>query len=562
MRRACLIIPAFALLLIVSACSGATPTPSATSSPTPTTPRTTATVVTAPTLTATPTPAGIRGGRLTTLTQVNVPHLDVHQEVQETLASMGPGLAYSRLLRLATGPESDYPQPSLLLECDLCESWEALDPLTYSFKLRQGIRWHDVSPVNGRELVADDVAYSLERLRTPGWPNAGLLRNIDRIEVVDTYTLNISLAADFPDADFMVSLADGHAKVVAPEVVELRGDLKEAEVIGTGPWRWVSTREDFGTLMERNPGYFEAGLPYADELFIRVMGGSDEARLAAFATGVVDVYRLPPGQLATLEETGVPYGSFQSRQGGTGLVLTMNTSAPPFDDLRVRKAVLLAIDPWRDLETLWEGQGYVSAGIPVKGPQWLLRDEEVRGTYLASPARGRDILEGIDTGALAPFRLDVGDLGDLHLEYGRSIAEDLRAVGFDIPAEPRFLTPPEYRDKVWVQGDYKIAVGPLPPTVTTNNYLLNILHSSSALNVTRHSDGALDALIAEQATAQDPAARGELVRQIQRRVLEQAYMVATVTAGDMWVFHPKVRGFYPNTAASEYFFWSETWLEE
>ena len=52
------------------------------------------------------------------------------------------------------------------------------------------------------------------------------------------------------------------------------------------------------------------------------------------------------------------------------------------------------------------------------------------------------------------------------------------------------------------------------------------------------------------------------MRQIQRRVLEQAYMVAAVTDGDTWVFHPKVRGFHPNTAASEYFFWAKTWLEE
>ena len=172
MRPAWLILPAIALLLLPTACNVTTPTPSpppptATATPIP------PTQVPSPTSAPSPTPTGIHGGRLTTLTQVNVPHLDVHQEVQETLASMGPGLAYSRLLRLGTGPESEYPQPSLLLECDLCESWEALDPLTYSFKLREGVRWHDVAPVNGRELVAEDVAYSLERLRTPELAQCG-----------------------------------------------------------------------------------------------------------------------------------------------------------------------------------------------------------------------------------------------------------------------------------------------------------------------------------------------------------------------------------------------------
>ncbi len=560
MRPAWLILPAIALLLLPTACNVTTPTPSpppptATATPIP------PTQVPSPTSVPSPTPTGIHGGRLTTLTQVNVPHLDAHQEVQETLASMGPGLAYSRLLRLGTGPESEYPQPSLLLECDLCESWEALDPLTYSFKLREGVRWHDVAPVNGRELVAEDVAYSLERLGTPGWPNAALLRNIESISVEDSHTINISLSPGFPDADFMVSLADGHAKIVAPEVVELNGDLRDAQVIGTGPWRWVSTVEDLGTLLERNDSYFEDGLPFADELFIRVVEGDDEVRLAAFATGLVDVYRAPPEVRRQLDETGVPYNLFTSRKGGSGIVMTMNTSAPPFNDPRARRAVMLALDPWRDLEAGWSGQGYVGVGIPVRSPQWLLGEEEVRGTHLADSTKSRGLLDSIGAEMPPAFRLDVGDFGDLHLEYGRRIAKDLRAVGFDTPAEPRFLTPPEYRHQVWEQGAYQIALGLLPPTVNTNSFLLNILHSASGFNVTRHADETLDALIVEQATERDASAREEMVRQIQHRVLEQAYMVTTVTNGDVWVFHPRVKGFHPNTAASEYFFWAKTWME-
>ena len=505
-----------------------------------------------------PIPSGEHGGRLTTIAQANIPHLDVHQEVQETLTSLGPGLAYSRLLRLRTGPEDEVPQPSLLLECDLCESWEALDALTYSFKLREGVLWHDVPPVSGREMVADDVAYSLERLRTPGWPNAALLQNIDRITAEGPYTVNVTLKPSFPDADFMVSLADGHAKVVAPELVKQEGDLKVAPVIGTGPWKLVSAAEDEGALLERNPEYFEDGLPFFDELSIRIIKGSDETRLLAFGTGLVDVYRVPPGFQKDLDGSAADFGSFLSKRGGSGIALTMNTSVPPLDDVQVRRAVLLALEPWNDLDDIWSGQGYVGVGIPVENPEWLLSNEEM-GAYFADQESAKDVLSSIATDGPISFDLHVGDFGDIHLDYGRKIAADLRSVGFDTDPNPRFLNPLQYRKVVCDQGDYQIALGQLPPTNTTNSYLLNILHSRSRTNPVKHSDSILDELILDQATETDTSVRREAIRMVQLRVLEQAYMVTTVTDGDMWVFGPDIKGFYPNSAASEYFFWAKAW---
>ena len=84
------------------------------------------------------------------------------------MTALGPGIAYSRLLRLRSGPESLYPQPNLLLECDLCQSWELVsdNPLKYRFTLREGVRWHDVHPVGGRELTAHDVVFSYDRQKT------------------------------------------------------------------------------------------------------------------------------------------------------------------------------------------------------------------------------------------------------------------------------------------------------------------------------------------------------------------------------------------------------------
>ena len=135
-------------------------------------------------------PAGIYGGHIVALARADVEHLDVHQDVSAALAARGPGVAYSRMLRLSTGAEVD--QPSLLLECDLCESWELVNPLTYEFRLRDNVRWQDLPPVNGRKLSAQDVVFSYERQRTAGWPNSPLLLAMDTVEATDELTVRVT----------------------------------------------------------------------------------------------------------------------------------------------------------------------------------------------------------------------------------------------------------------------------------------------------------------------------------------------------------------------------------
>ena len=552
------------------------PTPVPTSTPTPT-PEPTSTPL--PTATPAPTPVvsrpptGRPGGRFTTLAPANVPNLDVHQEVQETLTSLGPGIAYSRLLRLRTGPEDELPQPSLRLECDLCQSWRMVDAFTYVFQLREGVRWHEISsqrtediqwenisPADGRELTADDLVFSYERQLTPGWANTPLLQDLRTVEAKGPHSLEVTVNPEFSNADFLVSLANGHTKVVAREVVDIWGGLEGAPVIGTGPWKLKSLQEDQGSVFVKNTSYFEESLPFLDELVIRIIR-SEETGYAAFRTGTVDLYRISPSHWQRLAGTsGGTFDSFVSRQGGSGVALTMNVSRPPFDDVRVRRAVFRAIDPWNYVRTVWNGQGFASLGVPVQEPGWNLSMEEMRGPYFANPTDATGILEGSGTSLPLPFELTVADFGNLHVELGLELERNLRSVGF----EPSTVTvnSSQYQDKVWRDKDYDLALGELPPTSTPNGFLFGILHSGSPTgNVVGHSDTELDSLIVRQSVEGDPTARRDLVRELQRRVLDQAYMFTPVTAGARWVFHPGVKGFFPNTAASEYFYWAKAWRE-
>ena len=514
-----------------------------------------------------PAPSGSTGGTLTVVAAAEIPHLDVHQEVQETLTTLGPGLAYSRLLRLKSGQGSN--QPNLLLECDLCQSWHLNDDLAYVFTLRPDVRWQNLPPVNRRTLVADDIVFSLNRLKTKGWPNAPLLSSIGDAKALDNQTVQIELSLQ--DADALLVLADGHVKIVAPEVVAEYGDLKAAPVIGTGPWIWQGTDSDQSMEFIRNPNYFEGGLPFLDQLNVTVMrtdplanspGSVALDKVAAFKAGLVDVLSVDPSEWDLVRKNNSDFQSVVSRRSGSGIVLAMNAQMPNLQETAVRQAVFQAIDPWDYLDTVWSGQGFASVGIPVQESDWLLERQEMRQNFFADPGKARQLL--IDSGQKLPVDLEVTvrieRTGGENLVLEERLMADLTAVGFN--PEIRRMNPVQFNDLVMGPArEFQLAVGAVPPTSTTNSYLFGLLHSQGRWNLAGHEDTQLDTMIELQSVEFDDVARREQLVEIQRWVLDQAYLFSPVTTASRWVFSSDLKGFEPNTALSEYNFWSRTWLD-
>ena len=509
-------------------------------------------------------PAGSSGGTLTVAATAEIPHRDVHREVQETLTALGPGLAYSRLLRLRSGQGFD--QPNLLLECDLCQSWELTDDLAYEFKLRPGVLWQNVSPVDGRALTAKDIVFSFDRLKTPGWPNAPLMASIGDSIALNDLTLRVELALE--DADALLALADGHAKIVAPEVVAKYGDLKNAPVVGTGPWVWQETGPDEGMEFLRNPNYFEGGLPFLDQLNVAVMrsgplsGPAEMDKVAAFQAGQIDVLSVGPDEWDIVQRSDSQFQTVVSRRSGSGVMLAMNSQSPGLSETAVRQAVFQAIDPWDYLDTVWSSQGFASVGIPVRESSWLLDRSEMRQNYFADPGKARQLL--IDSGQTLPIDIEVTvrteRTGGENLALEERLMADLTAVGFN--PELRRMDPVQFNDLVMGPArEFQLAVGAAPPTSTTNSYLFGLLHSQGQWNLAGHEDAKLDSMIEVQAAEFDDQKRRDQLAEIQRRVLDEAYLFSPVTAASRWVFNSELKGFEPNTALSEYNFWSRTWLD-
>ena len=575
-----------ALALFLVACTAsagatslATPAPLPANPPAPVTsftlsdkPTPTPTTVAAPTATPVPVVApkasppltGKAGGSLTVAGAADFSHLDVHQESREGLAALGSGMAYSRLLRLRTGPHVR--QPSLALECDLCRTWQLTPDFSYEFQLRDDVRWQKVAPVNGRPLVAEDLVFSYQQMQTPGWPQAHLFssRGIAGFEATGPHTLLAKL--DFLDSDALLSLADGRSKVVAREVVEQYGELRDSPVVGAGPWLWEATEAGVGATLVRNPDYFEAGLPFLDELKIKVVTPSahtvslSQERLAAFQAGLVDVVTLPPEQWQQLYNSDREFNSVTSRQTGAGAMLALNVQDPLLSDVRVRQAILRALDPWEYVGLIWQGQGDVGVGMPVPEAGWLMDRRELHSNHFASPSRARQLLSA--AGLLPPvdIELSVGDFGVEYQQLGLQVAADLRSAGFNPTIRP--LHPSHYADVlVGEERAFQLTLGAMPPSPTPNAFLLGLLHSEGPINLSGHRDSKLDAMIDAQASELNVEARREQLREIQRYILEQGYVFSPVMGAHRWVFNWDLRDFYPNTALSEYHYWSRAWLE-
>src|SRR5499427_502830 len=312
-----------------------------------------------------------RGGRLRMSGNEPVhfdPHLTLSFKTHTTLS-----FVYSRLLRHKIGP--DVPPGAFILESDVAERWDMPDDTTYVFYLRQGVKWHNRPPVNGRELVAEDVKFTFDRfLAETGNAARYLLESVDHIEVVDRYTVKFRLKE--PYFWLVDVLANPIMWVIAPEVVQHFGDLKKAEsAIGTGPFLLAHYEPNVKTVFTRNPEYFRQGQPYVDGVEWLVVEDASAA-LAMYRSGQLDCGGAPwwgvrQEDLESVQKTH-PHLKYQDFLSTVSHAIYMRTDQAPFNDVRVRRAISHAVDRQEIIDAVWikgEQIPAVSRGLAEWSPR-------------------------------------------------------------------------------------------------------------------------------------------------------------------------------------------------
>jgi peptide/nickel transport system substrate-binding protein len=326
-----------------------------------------------------------RGGTLTRASQWDPPGIDPRMTQSVGLFQFA-GLTSSRLIRYAF-PDEATSTNDFTLKGDLAESWQpSPDYRVWTFKLRQGVKWQNVPPLNGRELVAADVKYCYEQYAKEG-VQAFTFQEIEAMETPDKHTLRIHLKT--PNTLFPQNVAESVTVIFSREVLEQDGDLKK-RLIGTGPYILKEHTRKVRIVLQRNPDYYDKGRPYVDEYVI--LSTPDFAtRVAAFRTGQSDFISLAsPSEVEMVRKTN-PTAVAQTFQSSlTPFGISLAQDRPPFNDVRVRRAVSLAIDRQKQVDTIYEGHGILGWGVPYiyyqdtpptakdLGPWWQYRPEEAK----------------------------------------------------------------------------------------------------------------------------------------------------------------------------------------
>jgi len=298
------------------------------------------------------------GGILKAAMQVDVTHLDPHF-IDSYSSSLVTEEIYEGLVQF--DPDMNV-QPSLATSYDISE-----DGLTYTFKLKKGVKFH-----NGREFVVDDVVYSINRVSDPkgGSTQQYLLASVQSTTAADADTAVITLSSPF--APLIIELP---AIVIVPqEVVKEKGDLKTTAV-GTGPFKFVEFIPNSHAKLERNDDYHVEGVPYLDGIEWQPIP-DDPTRTANIKTGSVDFAdQVPQKDIDSLgTEKGVV---LVSGPGTLNDYLILNVTKKPFDDVRVRQAIAWTIDRQAMTDTILFGHGRPIDGGIIPDWSWAYSDLHV-----------------------------------------------------------------------------------------------------------------------------------------------------------------------------------------
>jgi peptide/nickel transport system substrate-binding protein len=487
-----------------------------------------------------------RGGVLF-IADREAPNLDPHLSVS-FLTHSWSSMVYSQLVRYAHGPEQKNPADFTIVP-DLAEKWEYQSPTVIVFTLRKGAHFHNKPPVNGREVTAEDVKYSIQRFMTKSAFRARF-DVVQSVDVIDPHTVRITLKEPF--APFLNHLAAAMYVAILPrEVEEKFKDFNRPEaMIGSGPFMLKSYQKGVQIAFERNPDYYVKGLPYLDGVVIEITPDA-AARLSLLRAGKVHMGHmwgfLSAEEAQSLKKTNPEMVSVPTTNLASNIIY-FRTDQPPFNDVRVRRAVSLAVDRKAWSDSILEGEGCIDSGpVPCALADWKLpaaKMDPAKAKYLIGydPAEAKRLLAeaGYPQGFTAPMYHWPGYIPPFRTYYDL-VADSLAKIGVTVELKPEEYG--KYISTTYLGKYEKMAMGPQAPGNEIDDWLYGGFFPEQPHNRSHVGDAELNRMLSAQRRELDPAKRLAVVQDIQRYLADKAYYVYLPTWPQHITHAPKVKGF-------------------
>ena len=408
---------------------------------------------------------------------------------------------------------------------DLAKSWEVQDDgLTFVFHLHENVKWSD-----GKDLTAEDVAFSIQRMIKPGEPRprVGLLRPTTKsAEVVDRNTVRVRL--NYPSPSFIKFLAVDYMKIVPKHVVEAGTDINRWQnIVGSGPFKIKKSRRGDSTQYERNPNYFKEGRPYLDQLTVMsvsdagtasaaIRAGKIHATTAVTAVGVEDALKLEqalPDKLKVF---------FQPMNAGNHFFA--NSEKEPWTDLRLIKALRWATDQWEMQQAFGDGRYSIGAPFPVGSWYGSTEDELQKLPGYRKPkdldiADAKKLLK--EAGYDPPSKLGkrtlttptAGQAPDIAQLW---VAQMRRNLGLEI--EVKLVDTPAGVTS-YVAGDFDLGIWGYGFNIADPDDWVNAIYGPGARNYTRWKNPEFLKLFDQQSRELDTEKRRAILRKMEHFLL-------------------------------------------
>ena len=408
---------------------------------------------------------------------------------------------------------------------DVAQSWEvSSDQLTYTFHLHRNVLFHDGSP-----LTAADVRATFERLRNPPQGivslHKALFEDVTAIETPDPATVIFRLSR--PNAAFLTILAGPFNCLYSARQLAADPTFPVRNVMGSGPFRFVEQVAGSHWVGRRFDQYFVEGRPYLDGFRAIDLAGAALVNALIAGQTMADFRGLGPAERDRIVASRGDAVRIVESPWVAMLTLTFNTRRRPFDDVRVRRALTLAIDRWAGAGPIGRLTFFTTVGGFLRPGYALARSDEELAAF---PGFGRDI-----AASRAEARRLLAEAGVPNLTFtfanrsvytpqGIFLIDQWRQIGVTVRHE--LLENTAYfatrRD-----GTYEVIVDASneyvdEPSIQLAQYLSV---DRAPGNISGATDRTLDSLFDRQARATDPADRRAAVRAFEARLLEQAYSV-------------------------------------